>query len=271
MYLFRFIVVTLPVYPHRDGEEVHEVVSSKHVSSKNYFLRAAKSIEPILKEEGESSTFILGSRFGAVVAGEAAKMYWAKGQINEEEKKAPVKLEGVILFDPALYNPSLGVDIDIADFFPMLKRNAKVLMYLRSLLNGGFNYNPAHLIFRRLKSATRGFKHFSDLVSRRIKGVLKGTEDVLSQQEIQARLDAYFSLLSQTKFQMHERISALKLGPSLVMFRSKTLEGRALRRALVNGEKSRTKLNHYYTDEDRHELNMHVLYYSLMRIVDENI
>lgn len=267
--LFRFLVVTLPVYPHRDGDETHEVFSSKHVSPKNYFLRAAKSIEPILREEGVSSAFVLGSRFGAIVAGEAAKMYWAKDQ-NRNGSEDPVKLEGVILFDPALYNPSLGVDIDIADFFPGLKSNAKFLMYLRSLANGLFNYNPAHFIWRRLKANTRGLKHFSDLIYRRIKGVVQGAEEVLSQQEIQARLEAYFSLLSQTKFQMHERISALKLGPSLVLLRNRSLEGRALKRALSNGERASVKLNDYFDDADRQELNMHVLYYSLMKIVEDN-
>lgn len=255
---FKFLIIPLPGYERsRNRDDDKALVRLLKEGQNHYFDRAAHALDIVLHEEGEDRAFILGTGVGAVVAGEVAREYWQEAHDPNKRGEEPIRIEGIILMEPKLFNP---VALYRGFFKGSLKRGLEVFKQVRIVTK---------FISQDLKGKASKLKW----LTRWIKGDRQLRDHFL------AYGVAYSALLSQSLSDTYARFEALKMGPTLVMARNST-EGRAIKQK-IGDQNPRAKLAHYFPfskEDDLAEsefprpenLNMTQLFLSLHAIILDN-
>ncbi len=260
---FRFIVVTYPGYSYQINGEKYSLHKSSESKPENFFERLASTFNAILNAEGDDKAYVLGSGVGAAIAGEVSRAYY-KQRMTPGGRVIEFPIHGTILFDPVMFNPAKGADIDVRDFVPLIVKGFWPKKKLGWLVDNMFTRLGTDLVNATLTHSLIRKGLLSARVVRRAMTthLFRFIKEGLSQEEIVARFEILQAFLTTRVKQTYDRAEALRRVETFVLARN-SIEGRAIRRYVANA-KNRTY------DPDLTGLTLDLLFFSLMRKIEKD-
>lgn len=233
---FRFLVVTLPGYEHvTTSGKRYRLSAASDAKPETLLHRCAEAFNAILNAEGEDTAYVLGSGIGAAAAGEVGRQYWRnRTTLGNRVIDFPVK--GMILYDPVMFNPSYGPDIEFSDLIPSVISSrfsrwfprissSSLLSFGNRLASEVLTHNLLRSSWLTLSSLQKGGRHFFNFLVR----------EKLSREDIEARFAYYIAFLGMSQQKVFQRFQALQKVETFIMAPD-TLEGRAIHRRVGNAK-----------------------------------